>query len=350
MITLKEIASRSGVSIATVSNILNGKSNVSDDTKQRILQIIKDTGYKPNYMARGLRAAKTHTIGLLIDDLTEFSSPLIVDGIMSYLEENNYKAILENLRFYSKWNRDCNNEDYKHAVFDAFQEFSAIKVDGIIYVAGHARKINIIPEQFHIPTIISYAFTDSKNISSLMIDDFNGAREITEYLIDHGHSEIAVITGKPDNIHSIHRLEGYKDALKSHKIQYNEGLVLNGSWKSESGIECCKKLFESKKKFSAIFCFNDLMAVGVYKYLYRHQIKVGQDISVVGFDNRSIADELPPGLTTMEIPLSDIGQESAKEIIRLINLDSPDEVFKKKELYIKCNLIERDSVCKRGNN
>ena len=103
MVTLKEIAEKCSVSITTVSNILNGKSNVSERTKERVLQVIKETGYRPNYMARGLRAARTNSVGIIIDDLTEFSSTGIIDGIMSYFDEHNYKAILENLRFYSKW-------------------------------------------------------------------------------------------------------------------------------------------------------------------------------------------------------------------------------------------------------
>ena len=118
MVTLKKIAELCSVSITTVSNILNGKSNV----------------YKPNYMARGLRASKTNTLGIIIDDLTEFSSPQIIDGIMSFCEENNYKAILENLRFYSKWGTKWyHNQGYKVAVQQAIEEFSSIKISNFTF-------------------------------------------------------------------------------------------------------------------------------------------------------------------------------------------------------------------------
>jgi len=342
MITLKEIAQQCNVSIATVSNILNGKAKVSNETKERVLQIIKETGYKPNYMARLLRANKTRTIGVLVDDLTEFSSPLIVDGIMTYLEEHNYKTILENLRFYSKWGRDWyENADYKKSVYQAFQEFSSIKVDGIIYVSGHERNINIIPEEFNIPTVIGYAFSDSQNFSSVLIDDFDGAYKLTEYLIKKGHKKIALVQGIEGNIHTEERLRGFKAALKDYKLEADPNLMLPGIWFPESGYEACKKLIESKKDFSAIFCFNDLMAAGVYKYLTENNLQVGKDISVVGFDNRTIAEELIPSLTTMEIPLKEVGISTAKE---LLDQMTSEEEFQKQEIYIKCNLIERASV------
>ena len=172
MVTLKEIAEKCSVSITTVSNILNGKSNVSENTKERVLKVIKETGYRPNYMARGLRASKTNSVGIIIDDLTEFSSTGIIDGIMSYFDEHHYKAILENLRFYSKWGTKWyHNKGYEDSVQQSIDEFESIKVDGIIYVAGHARCISCIPENLNIPLVISYAFTENPGISSVEFDD-----------------------------------------------------------------------------------------------------------------------------------------------------------------------------------
>ena len=160
MVTLKELAEKSGVSIATVSNILNGKSNVSERTRARVLSIIEETGYTPNYMARGLRAASTRTIGVIADDISEFSTPKIINGIMEVLEENGYRTILANLRFYTKWERsNKTSEDYKKAIKSAADEFTSIKTDGIIYVSGHARNISEIPDDLSLPVVVAYAFT-----------------------------------------------------------------------------------------------------------------------------------------------------------------------------------------------
>ena len=170
MITLKEIAAQSGVSIATVSNILNGKSNVSEATKQRVMQIVKETGYRPNYMARSLRSSKTNTIGVIIEDITNFSSPLQIDGITAALEYRGYKLILENLRYYTKYN-GVPNHSYVESVQSAIQEMLTIKVDGIVYVAGHTRNIDFLPSNLPIPLVVSYSGCNNPAYPYVVIDD-----------------------------------------------------------------------------------------------------------------------------------------------------------------------------------
>ena len=341
MVTLKEIAEKCSVSITTVSNILNGKSNVSEKTKARVLSVIKETGYRPNYMARGLRAAKTNSVGIIIDDLTEFSSTGIIDGIMSYFEEHKYKSILENLRFYSKWGTKWyHNKGYEDSVQQALDEFEAIKVDGIIYVAGHARCISCIPENSTTPLVISYAFTEQPGISSVEFDDMKAACDMTTALIKSGHKKIAVIAGTKTNIHTTRRLEGFKKAMQENNLSVQEADIKYGNWDAESGYENAKTLLEGSE-YTAVFCFNDLMAAGVYDYLYEKKLVPGKDISVAGFDNRTVSRFLKPALTTVEIPLVEIGRKSAELLLNQIN--NPDE-FKPQQYFVQCGIIERDSV------
>ncbi len=341
MVTLKEIAEKCSVSITTVSNILNGKSNVSEKTKARVLSVIKETGYRPNYMARGLRAAKTNSVGIIIDDLTEFSSTGIIDGIMSYFEEHKYKSILENLRFYSKWGTKWyHNKGYEDSVQQALDEFEAIKVDGIIYVAGHARCISCIPENSSTPLVISYAFTEQPGISSVEFDDMKAACDMTTTLIKSGHKKIAVIAGTKTNIHTARRLEGFKKAMQENNLSVQEADIKYGNWDAESGYENAKTLLEGSE-YTAVFCFNDLMAAGVYDYLYEKKLVPGKDISVAGFDNRTVSRFLKPALTTVEIPLVEIGRKSAELLLNQIN--NPDE-FKPQQYFVQCGIIERDSV------
>ena len=343
MVTLKEIAEKCSVSITTVSNILNGKSNVSEHTKERVLKVIKETGYRPNYMARGLRASKTNSVGIIIDDLTEFSSTGIIDGIMSYFDEHKYKAILENLRFYSKWGTKWyHNTGYEESVQQAIYEFESIIVYGIIYVAGHARCISCIPKNLNIPLVISYAFTEQPGISSVEFDDANAACDITTHLIENGHKKIAVIAGTKNNIHTERRLEGFKRAMKAHNLTVKDSDIKNGNWDSDSGYENAKALLEGSD-YTAVFCFNDLMAAGVYDYLYEKNLVPGKDISVAGYDNRTISKYLKPALPTVEIPLTDIGRKSAELILNQIN--NPDD-FEPQRSFVQCGIIERDSVGK----
>ena len=343
MVTLKEIAEKCSVSITTVSNILNGKSNVSEKTKERVLSVIKATGYRPNYMARGLRASKTNSVGIIIDDLTQFSSAGIIDGIMSYFDEHHYKAILENLRFYSKWGTKWyHNKGYEDSVQQAIDEFEAIKVDGIIYVAGHARCISCIPENLNVPLVIAYAFTEQPGISSVEFDDMKAACDMTTNLIKQGHKRIAVIAGSKTNIHTERRLEGFKKAMNENGLTVNESDIKYGDWDSPSGYENAKALL-SNADYTAVFCFNDLMAAGVYDYLYERGLEPGKDISVAGYDNRTISKYLKPALTTVDIPLYDIGRKSAEIILNQI---ADPDAFKPQQHFVQCGIIERKSVGK----
>ena len=341
MVTLKDIAEKCSVSITTVSNILNGKSNVSESTKERVLQVIKETGYRPNYMARGLRASKTNSVGIIIDDLTEFSSTGIIDGIMSYFDEHHYKAILENLRFYSKWGTKWyHNKGYEDSVQQAIDEFEAIKVDGIIYVAGHARSISCIPDNLNVPLVISYAFSEKSGISSVEFDDMQAACDMTTHLIKNGHKKIAVIAGTKTNIHTARRLEGFKKAMKENNLDFKDSDIKYGNWDTKTGYENAKALLEGSD-YTAVFCFNDLMAAGVYDYLYEKKLLPGKDISVAGYDNRTMSQYLKPALTTVEIPLVDIGRKSAELLLNQIN--NPDN-SETQQHFVQCGIIERDSV------
>jgi len=335
MITLKELAKKCGVSIATISNILNGKSNVGEATKKRVLQVIEETGYKPNYMARGLRATKTKTIGLIVEDLTAFSSPLIIEGIMSHLEENGYRTILENLRLYTKhpdaW---TDIPKFSQIVNAAINQMMALKVDGIIYVAGHARSICIDYELENLSFVMAYAFSEKKDICCVNIDDEVSAFQMTDYLINNGKKQIAIIAGDKDNLHTKYRLNGYKKALQKNNIDFDESVVVYENWKRDGGVSGTNKLFSTNKKFDAIFCFNDLMAAGCYDVLAEKNIVPGKDISVVGFDNQSVCEYLRPNLTTMAIPLSEIGYEAAKMLL--------EQNFQNK--LISCKMILRDSI------
>ena len=343
MVTLKKIAEECSVSITTVSNILNGKSNVSEKTKERVLKVVEKRGYRPNYMARGLRASKTNSIGIIIDDLTEFSSTSIIDGIMSYFDEHHYKAILENLRFYSKWGTKWyHNKDYEESVQQSIDEFESIKVDGIIYVAGHARSISCIPENLNVPLVISYAFTEQPGISTVEFDDEKAAFDLTKHLIFNGHKKIAVIAGTKTNIHTERRLNGFKKAMKESSLSVKDSDIKYGNWDSKSGYENAKALLEGSD-YTAVFCFNDLMAAGVYDYLYEKKLVPGKDISVAGYDNRTMSQYLKPALTTVEIPLFDIGRKSAE---LLLNQISNPEVFEAQHYFVQCGIIERDSVGK----
>lgn len=343
MVTLKEVAQTCGVSVATVSNILNGKPKVSEATKQRVLEVVKQTGYQPNYFAQGMRKQKTEMIGIITEDLNEFSSTPIVEAIMAYCEDNGYRTILINMRMYDKWKDTWYNDDAKlqSVLQSAITEMLSIKVDGIVYVAGHCRVINCFPDDFSIPAIIVYALSKSPQFTSVIIDDEKGGYDMTKYLISMGHKKIGVIGGVADNIHTQNRLIGCQKALYENHIPFNPDWLYFGDWSRQRAYEKMKKLI--KAGVTAVFCMNDLMAGGAYDCILEHKLQIGRDISVVGYDNRLISEYLRPKLTTNEIPFQDIGKKSVDIMLKILDKSAPIEPISK-IIKVPCKMEVRDSV------
>lgn len=344
MITIKEIAQLCGVSSSTISNILNGKRNVSEATRQRVLEVVKQTGYQPNYFAQGMRKHKTNIIGILAEDINQFSSPPIIEGIMACCEDMNYRTILINMRLYDRWRNTWYDDDKKlHSVLTpAIQELRSIKVDGIMYVAGHARIVNCFPDDFSVPAMVIYAYSKSPKFTSVVIDDEKGGYDVTRYLTSMGHRKIGVIAGNADNLHTQKRSMGYQRALFEDQILYNPDWIYYGDWERHSGYQGALKLIN--EGVTAIFCMNDIMAAGVYDYLEENGMKAGEDISVVGYDNREISEYFSPALTTSEIPLTEIGRKSAEIMIESLTRDSKS--CGQMIVKMPCRLIVRNSVKK----
>lgn len=342
MVTLKDIAQMCGVSVSTVSNVLNGRPKVGEETKQRILEVVKETGYQPNYFAQGMRKHKTRIIGIIAEDLNLFSTPAIVEAIMAYCDDNNYRTVLVNLRLYDRW-RDTwysDKERIQSALQPAVQELLSIKVDGIMYVAGHCRYIDLAMYNLDIPAVVVYALSTTSDIPSVVFDDEKGGYDVTRYLISKGHRRIGVISGDAGNLHARRRAMGYQKALYEEHILFNPDWIKYGDWERASGYKNAELLI--KEGVTAIFCMNDLMAAGAYDYLYDNSIAIGKEISIVGYDNNKISEYLRPKLTTNDIPLKKIGMEAAKVITDMIEKGTYN--YSKKVIKLPCEMVIRESV------
>lgn len=345
MVTLKEIAQKCNVSVATVSNILNGKPKVSEETKKAVMEVVAEMGYQPNYVAQGLRRQKTHTIGIIADEISLFSTPKMIESIMEYSEKRGYRTVVQNLRLFGRWRDAWYNQDelYRSVLEPALNELLSIKVEGVIYVASHAHVIHCFPKDFPIPVVLAYAYMDK--VPCVVIDDEKGSYDMTKYLISMGHKRIGIIGGLADNIHTQKRLLGYQRALFEEGILYNPSWISYGTWDRSSGYEQTKKLMQ--QGVTAIFCLADQIAGGVYDYLEEHNLKVGEDISVAGFDDQEISEYFRPALTTMNIPLYEIGNKAAKVLLSIVE-DGESEENQIREMLMPCQLVIRDSVKRRN--
>lgn len=342
MVTLKEIAQMCGVTTSTVSNVLNNKPKVGEATRKKVLEAVEKTGYQPNYFAQVIRKAKTNVIGIVTEDLNEFSTTPLVEAIMAYCEDHGYRTILENLRFYDKWSDTWyTDRERQDAVRKpALTSLLSIKVDGVIYVAGHCRVIECFPEDFPVPGIVLYGFSACEKFPSVILDDEKGGYDMTRYLMSMGHRSIGVIAGRADNIHTQKRLMGYQRALYEAGVLYNPAIVRFGDWKRDAGYAEAGAL--AKAGVSCIFCMNDRMAAGAYDWFHDNGKKVGEEISVVGYDNIELADYIRPHLTTMDMHLTEVGRMAAERLLGELEGDTGDVL--PSIVKVAPEMIIRDSV------
>lgn len=342
MATIKEIAKVCGVSVATVSNILNGKPGASKETRELVHKTAEKMEYMPSYVAKSLKTRNTRSIGVIAEDMTIFSIPDIIDGITEYCEKVNYNILLINLRLYKKYNDTYyNKEDYFGIVEQEIKKLIARQVEGIIYVTAHERIMKCIPDNLPIPAVMAYGYSQSKKVPSVVVDDESATYSIINYLIDNNHKKIGVLMGKKESIHVQNRLLGYQKALRDHGLVYDPEIVLTANWNKQTAYQYTDYFLG--KGVTAIFCMNDIMAGGVYDRLREVGLEIPDDISVVGYDNRQLSSYYRPSLTTVELPLHDIGYKAAEVMIEMLKgeiQEQEDELI----YQISCKERIRDSV------
>lgn len=344
MSTIKDVAEKAGVSIATVSYVLNNSVKISEETRQKVLKAARELNYSPNKIAKSLKTKKTHTIGVITEDITVFSTPDIIDGINRFTEEYSYHVILNNLRLYKRLGNDYSKiGKYIDEINEVVRVLISRQIEGIIYVGAHPRDVSGIIDNFNIPIVYTYCYSSNKEDYSVNYNDELAAYEATEHLIQMGHEKIGVITGLIDSLSCQRRLKGYQNALMNYDLNFDPRYVKVGNWEYDSGYTQGKELLSMTDRPTAIFAMNDLMAGGVIDAATELGIDIPRDLSLVGFDNKECSFFYIPKLTTMALPLSEMGKKSAEILINLIN----NKKVKDNRIELKCNLIERNSVAVR---
>jgi len=348
LITIKDIAREAGVSTATVSYVINGSRPVMPEKRQRVLDVIARTNYQPNRVAKSLRTKKTNTIGILAEDILDFPTVGIINGISEYVEQTDYNILLNDLRLldslYNKYDQIISQKDKINKAL-SFLIFGA-KVDAVIYVGMFDRDISEIITNINKPIVIAYSTSSDEHTCSVTYENEDAATELTRHLIDYGHKHIAVITGLAHTTPAQIRLRGINRAFKEAGLILDSALVRNGDWERSSGYTCMKDLLESEhdEMPTAVLAMNDLMAVGAMDAIREAGLKVPEDISVVGFDNREVSEFVFPKLTTVEIDLKAIGFAAAQMVTQKLNED--EENAKSRNEVIPSRLLMRDTVIK----
>ncbi|HBT46822.1 MAG TPA: LacI family transcriptional regulator [Peptococcaceae bacterium] len=298
MITIKDVAKKAGVSVTTVSRVLNNSSHpISPETRQRVLEAVAELGFLPNAAARSLQLQETKTIGLMLPDIANPYYPGIVRGIEDVAHEEGYTIIL------------CNTDRSRERTSKYLRVLREKRVDGIIFTGG-----GVVEDASHdrffwreeIPTVV--IGKHPADFPSVQIDNVGAAKRAVAHLIASGHRHIACITGPEASTTSRDRLKGYREALEEAGLDYHPGLVVTGDFSPAGGYGAVQRLLgQPGLKFTALFTHNDLMAVGALKALADHGLSVPWDVAVVGFDDIPLASYVLPRLTTVAVPVYDLG-------------------------------------------
>lgn len=329
--TIKDVAEKASVSVATVSRILNGLEGYSEETREKVNAVVEEMGYRRNAIAMNLKTKTTRTIGVLIPKVETTFYLDILNGIEDMAHENNYSVFI------------CTTGFSSNLMPYYLNVLSERQVDGIIVCSLSPKDMydkNIVATK--IPCILVSTFSPRFPLPYIKVDDFQAAFAATSYLIENGHTKIAMLGGdKDDPIAGMLRLEGYTKALKEHNISVHESLIKQYGFSFKEGKKAMEALLSENIKFTAIFATCDDIAVGAMSIAHKRGISIPKDLSIIGYDNTKVAEMAYPPLTTIAQPAYEMGQKSVEMLIKTITTSKKSE-----SIIMPFEIIERETVKK----
>ena len=303
-VTIKDIAKRANVSVASVSYVMNNKRYVSPELRARIEEAIQELGYSPNLVARSLRQSRTKTIGLIVPDNSNPFFAEIAKGVEDAGFSAGYTVIL------------CNSNAMPERELAYLEVLRSKQVDGIIFITTTAEIQQIQPlVAGGIPAVIFYRDSGDMNVDRFLIDNDRAGFLITNHLIELGHRQIACIQPASTVTPSALRVAGFKRALEAHALSYDEALMPRGDNLIAGGGRATDELLQSGRPFTAVFATNDAMAIGCIRALRDNGIHVPDDVSVAGVDDIMLASIIEPPLTTVRQPKYEAGQQAVEMLM-----------------------------------
>jgi len=334
---MQDVAELAGVSRTTVSFVLNDTplaSKITAETQERIWAAVKELGYRPNAIARGLRSNCTHTIGFVTDQIaTTPYAVRILEGAQEMAWTNGYLLLLINTG---------GDQRLKRTAIDMMLDR---QVDGIIYATMYHRPVTPPANMHEVPAVLLDCYTEDRTFPSVVPDEVSGGRTAVEFLLKKGHRRIGFALDSDPVPAAMGRLEGLKQALAAQGVPFEAALVQTGESTPTGGYKTARALMHLPNPPTAIFCYNDRMALGAYNALRDLNLTIPDDVAVMGFDNQElIAADLSPPLSTMSLPHFEMGQWAVRHLLKLI--EDSDDVNQKEPLQhlMNCPLIERESV------
>lgn len=326
--TIKEVASKAGVSIATVSRVFNNSGPVHDETRRRVREAAKQLRYTPSAIGRSLSTKRTDAIGLLLPDIYgEFFSE-VIRGADQVAQQNRYHVLVSS------------SHNNKQAIEAAIQTMRG-RVDGLIIMSPHidAQTLHAnLPKS--LPAVLLNCHVEGDSFDSLNVDNLLGSYDMVRHLLEHGHRRVAVIKGPDQNYDAEERLRGYRRAVRENDADQSEQLEITGDFSEESGYDAAKRILGIVPRPTAVFASNDSMAIGALSALQEVGVRIPHEIALCGFDDIPISKYIKPALTTVHVPIDELGALAVKRVIQAVQEKNDHE---KQESKVPTTLAIRES-------
>ncbi|MBE1875973.1 LacI family DNA-binding transcriptional regulator [Myceligenerans pegani] len=335
---IRDVAELAGVSVTTVSHVLNNTphTRVAEETKARVREAAKTLGYGPNRAAQALRTNRSGLVGLLSEEIaTTPHAGRIILGAQNAAREHDLTLVIIN----------TDRASGAHAHKDDVQALIDRQVDAVLYATMYHRQVSLPPNLQDLPTVLIDSTDKAGTIPAVVPDEVGGAISAVTHLVDAGHTRIGFLNNDDDVPATHGRFEGYRRVLEEHEIPYDASLVSSAPSETLPGYELAREMLSRTDRPTALFCYNDRMAMGAYRAATELGLGIPKDLSIVGFDNQElIAANLFPGLTTVALPHYEMGAWAVDTLVRLLRGEADHKPLAEEPKILDCPLVVRDSV------
>ncbi len=306
-VTMRDVAQQAGVSIKTVSRVVNNQSEISPATREKVLNVIAQLGYRPNLAARSLVTQRTGAVGLVVGDITNPFFPEVARGMQDTAQTQGYNVFL------------CNTDEDPVEEQKALDSLAARSVDGLVIFGTHGRSQIMQFADHYRPIIVINQFVEHPNIGLILVDNHHGAKLAVDHLVERGHKTIGMIAGLEKDPNKVRRIQGFQDALATHNLPIIDNHIISGPSKIEHGYDAALHLLQTYPQITALFAYNDLIALGASQACQTLGRKIPSDCAIVGFDNIQLASLVTPKLTTIHTDKYDLGRKAMKQVLKMLN-------------------------------
>lgn len=331
-VTIQDVAKTAGVSVSTVSRVLNSKVDVASETQERVRSVIEELGYTTNLAARSMRSFKKNLVGLIMPDIAYPFAFEVMRGVNQAIAESEFDLLVYTTGDVRKSGRASHEQKYVSLLNNSI-------TDGAIIVAPVTGEFSTDAPIVSIDPLMS-----NPNYPAVHATNYQGATDAMNYLLELGHRRIGFISGRAELESSNRRLKGYRDALENEGLPIDEKLIASGDYTTETGVKCTRELLSLDNPPTAIFASNDQSAMGVFQVAEELELRIPEDLSVIGFDN--IMESKYMKLTTVDQFIYEMGFVATQMLIKLIN----GEELNSQTYKMQTQLVIRDSCQKFPGN